>query len=140
MAFRGRLFSLRLHGGSAVASSRLRATQAHLGQKERKEFLEERVFLALEETKGFGLGIKRRNCARTTATFSTVAWVQWWSGIHNMSEAWKRENLKAAEESKVRSIWKTSIFFFFLVFEVLHLQSVLRNTSSCLHETEFSLH
>ena len=58
------------------------------------------------------------------AAFSTAAWVQWWSGIHNMSETWKKWNLKAAEKSKVLSIYNTSIFVF-VVFEVLHVQSVL---------------
>lgn len=47
-----------------------------------------------------------------------------------MSEAWKRWNLKAAEKSKVRCIWKTSFFCCcFLVFEVLHLQSMLHTVT-----------
>lgn len=40
-------------------------------------------------------------------------------------QAWKRWNLKAAEQSKVRSSWKTSIF------AVFHRQSALADTSSC---------
>lgn len=43
------------------------------GPEGEERILRREFFLALEETKGFGLGIKRRNCARTTATFSRVA-------------------------------------------------------------------
>lgn len=118
----------------AVAASQFRATQANLGQNERKEFQEE-SFFGTRRNKGAWFGYKEQKLKSgrrlPTATFSTVAWVQRWSGIHNMSESWKRRNWKDTGKSKVQSFFKHP-FFFFPVLTFFYNPHVCISSCCCL--------
>jgi len=71
----------------AVAASPFRATQANLGQNERKEFQEE-SFFGTRRNKGAPFGYKEEKLKSRRRlpvdTFSTVASVKRRPGIHDM--------------------------------------------------------
>lgn len=123
MAFRDRLFSLRLLV-SSLAVSRFRATQANSGQNERKECQGERFFLALKETKGLGFGMDKKLKAEwrtaVAAFFFFFQLLLRFRGSQGFlkCQCWKTRSWKTTEKSKSwqllqHSVWCSQFFLSF---------------------------